>query len=179
MVGAVTLVGVAIWALSSVSSSAATNAAPPTGSATSFTALTASAAQINVPTVAATTPTTSSPSATTPSPDSSAAAVTKALADLQRTITAQAASGGLDANAARAMDNGTQHMQQVLAQAEIQASQNPQNQTQIGQNVQHQFNDQIRNMRQQLAGFVQGHEATHAADAAINGALDRLQQSIS
>lgn len=69
-------------------------------------------------------------------------------------------------------------MQQIVTQAQIQASQNPQNLTQIQQSAIHQLNSQLRNMRQDLVSLVQHGDASSAASTAISNALDQLQQTL-
>jgi serine/threonine-protein kinase len=182
VVGAVAVVGIAIWALSSGStpSASADSAATKTAIPTTAAAASTGPAQIDIPTTAAaaTTATTasSSPAATTASA-SPLANVKQALTALQQTVTAQAGSGGLSATARRALNAQLQNMRQSLSQAQTQVDQNPQNETQVVKNLQQQFDGQIKNMRQQLTAFVEHSEATAAAKSAIGSALDELQQS--
>jgi serine/threonine-protein kinase len=184
VIGALALVGIAIWALlpGSGSTPTADAAAAVTGSTAAVASATAasSAAQITVPTESAASPSpSSSPSPSlTPSTTTASAGPAAAIAELQQTVTAQASAGALDANAQQNLDNQIQNMQQIVTQAQTQASQNPQNQTQIQQETIHQLNDQIRSTRQQLANLVQHGDATSAASTAITSALDQLQQTL-
>lgn len=180
VVGAVAVVGIAIWALSSGSTPSASADSTATKAATTAAAATTGPAQIDIPTTAAAattvTTTSSSPAATTASA-SPLGNVKTALTALQQTVTAQSESGGLTAVARRALNAQLQNMRQSLSQAQTQVNQNPQNESQTVQNLRKQFDDQIKNMRQQLNDFVQHKEATAAAQSAIGSALDNLSQS--
>ncbi|MBR7829135.1 serine/threonine protein kinase [Actinospica sp. MGRD01-02] len=180
VVGAVAVVGIAIWALSSGSTPAPSADSAATRTATTAAAASTAPAQIDIPTTAAAattaTTTSSSPAATTASA-SPLANVKQALTALQQTVTAQAESGGLGATARRALNAQLQNMRQSLSQAQTQVDQNPQNQTQVVKNLQQQFDGQIKNMRQELTAFVEHNEVTAAAKSAIGSALDGLQQS--
>ena len=176
MIGAVAVVAIGIWALLPGSRSTPAAADTGTSAATSPATATPTTEQITVPAASATSPTAGS----TPTPGSPTAPTgpAQAIAALEQVVTAQTAAGALDANAQHNLDHQIQNMQQIVAQAQIQASRNPQNLTQIQQSAVHELNSQLRNMRQDLVSLVQHGDASPAASTAISNALDQLQQTL-
>lgn len=173
--------GIGMWALAHGGpspASAGTSTTPGTRAAA-----TSVVSQIVLPTQAASPTSSPSPSQSPSSPSSPSATATPtspahAIDALRSVIAAQTAAGELAANAQNNLTNQVQNLQHIVTQAQIQASQKPQNQTLNQQNEDHQLSDEIRNLRRELANLVQQGNATPAASTAINNALDQLQQTL-